>query len=81
MVRLFRLWRLVGRDLRLLCVALRHPHRPFWLWPAAVLLALYALDPVNFAIPLAGLVDDFILIPLLLHWMLRILPADVRAGA
>lgn len=80
MLRLLRLWRLVGRDLHLLWFALRHPRRPFWLLPAAALLALYALDPVNFAIPLAGIVDDVVLIPLLLHGLLRLLPADIRAG-
>lgn len=80
MPRLLKLWRLVGKDLRLLWFALRHPNRPLWLWPAAVLLALYALDPFNFALPIAGVVDDLVLIPLLLHVMLRLLPADIRAG-
>ncbi|HTX23853.1 MAG TPA: hypothetical protein VMD03_04290 [Steroidobacteraceae bacterium] len=80
MMRLLRLWRLVGNDLRLLWFALRHPRRPFWLAPAATLLALYALDPVNFALPFAGAVDDVVLIPLLLHLLLRLLPADIRAG-
>jgi uncharacterized membrane protein YkvA (DUF1232 family) len=80
MFRLLRLWRLVGNDLRLLWFALRHPRRPFWLAPAVVLLALYALDPLNFAIPFAGAVDDFVLIPLVLHLLLRLLPADIRAG-
>lgn len=80
MPRLLKLWRLVGKDLHLLWFALRHPNRPLWLWPAAVLLALYALDPFNFALPIAGFVDDLVLIPLLLHVMLRLLPADIRAG-
>ncbi len=80
MFRLFRLWRRVGKDLRLLWFALRHPRRPFWLAPAAALLALYALDPVNFAVPLAGVVDDFVLIPLVLHVVLKLLPADIRTG-
>jgi uncharacterized membrane protein YkvA (DUF1232 family) len=80
MFRLLRLWRLLGNDLRLLWFALRHPRRPFWLVPAVVLLALYALDPLNFALPFAGAVDDFVLIPLALHLLLRLLPADIRAG-
>ena len=80
MIRLLRLWRLVGNDLQLLWFALRHPQRPFWLAPAVVLLGLYALDPLNFALPFAGAVDDIVLVPLLLHVLLKLLPADLRAG-
>jgi len=80
MIRFFRLWRLVAGDLRLLWFALRHPRRPLWLWPAVVVLGLYALDPVNFALPLAGLVDDLVLIPLLVHLVARLLPAEIRTG-
>jgi uncharacterized membrane protein YkvA (DUF1232 family) len=80
MIRLLKLWRLVAKDLHLLWFALRHPRRPLWLAPAVVLLALYALDPVNFALPFAGVVDDMVLIPVLLHLLLRLLPADIRAG-
>jgi uncharacterized membrane protein YkvA (DUF1232 family) len=80
MIRLLRLWRLVGGDLRLLWFALRHPRRPIWLWPVTVVLALYAFDPVNFAIPLAGLVDDLVLIPLLVHLAVRLLPTEIKLG-
>jgi uncharacterized membrane protein YkvA (DUF1232 family) len=80
MTRLLRLWRLGGNDLRLLWFALRHPERPMWLIPAAVLLALYAIEPLNFAIPIIGVVDEFILLPLALHFMLTFLPAGIRAG-
>jgi len=80
MIRWLRLWRLVAGDLRLLWFALRHPRRPLWLWPVAVLLALYALDPVNFALPFAGLIDDLVLIPLLVHLVVRLLPTEIKAG-
>jgi uncharacterized membrane protein YkvA (DUF1232 family) len=80
MIRLLRLWRLVAGDLRLLWFALRHPHRPLWLWPAAVVLGLYALDPVNFALPLAGIVDDLVLVPLLVHLVVRLLPPEIKLG-
>jgi uncharacterized membrane protein YkvA (DUF1232 family) len=79
MIRWLRLWRWVASDLRLLWFALRHPRRPIWLWPAALLLGLYALDPVNFAVPFAGVIDDLILIPLLLHLMVRLLPTEIKA--
>jgi len=78
MMRLLRLWRLVASDLRLLWFALRHPRRPIWLWPVAVALGLYALDPVNFALPFVGMVDDFVLIPLLVHLAVRLLPTEIK---
>ena len=80
MFRLFRLWRLGRQDLRLLWFALRHRSRPPWLLPAVTLLGLYALEPLNFAVPLLGVVDDFILLPLALHWLVKLLPAEIRYG-
>jgi uncharacterized membrane protein YkvA (DUF1232 family) len=80
MLRLLRLWRFARKDLRLLWFALRHRGRPAWLWPAAALLVLYALEPANFALPALGLVDDFVLVPLMLHVLLKFLPSDIRAG-
>ena len=80
MMRLLRLWRLVATDLRLLWFALRHPRRPIWLWPVTVVLVLYALDPVNFALPFAGMIDDFVLIPLLVHLVVRLLPTEIKTG-
>ena len=78
MIRLLRLWRLVAGDGRLLWFALRHPRRPIWLWPAVALIGLYAIDPVNFALPVVGMVDDFVLIPLLVHLLVRLLPAEIK---
>lgn len=80
MFRWFRLWRLVAGDLGLLWFALWHRRRPLWLWPVAVVLALYALDPLNFALPLAGIVDDLVLVPLLVHLVARLLPAEIKSG-
>jgi uncharacterized membrane protein YkvA (DUF1232 family) len=80
MLRLLRLWRLGGRDLSLLWYALRHPGRPPWLLPVMAFLGIYALEPANFALPLLGIVDDFVLLPLLLHGVAQFLPADIRNG-
>jgi uncharacterized membrane protein YkvA (DUF1232 family) len=79
-IRLIRFWRLGGNDLRLLWFALRHERRPVWLWPAAVCLGVYALEPINLAIPFVGIIDDFVLLPLALHCLLRFLPADIRSS-
>ncbi len=72
------LWRVGRQDLRLLWFALRHPSRPAWLLPAAALLGFLALEPINFAIPLLGAIDDFVLLPIVLHTMLSFLSADMR---
>jgi uncharacterized membrane protein YkvA (DUF1232 family) len=72
MRRLFRIWRLSGRDLRVLWAALRHPNRPVWLLPASLALGFFALDPLNFAIPVLGVVDDLVLLPLLLRALAKV---------
>lgn len=78
MIRLLRLWRLGAQDIRLLWYALRHPSRPMWLLPAVALLTFYAIEPLNFAMPVFGMVDDFLLLPLLLQVVVRFLPRDIR---
>ncbi len=78
MKRIVLLWRVGRHDLRLLWFALRQPNRPLWLLPAAGLLGLFALEPANFALPLLGAVDDLVLLPILLHTLVRFLPAEVR---
>jgi len=55
------LWKVVRDDLRVLSYALRHPDRPRWLMPATALVALYAIDPFNVAVPFVGIVDDGVL--------------------
>ena len=80
MLRLFRLRRIAGRDLRLLWFALRHPDRPIWLVPVLILLGVYGIEPLNFELPVLGVVDDFVLLPLALHVLLRFLPLQIRAG-
>jgi uncharacterized membrane protein YkvA (DUF1232 family) len=78
MLRLIRLWRLGAQDLRLVWYALRHPERPLWLLPVAALLAFYALEPANFALPVLGVIDDFLLLPFLLHFVVGFLPAGIH---
>jgi uncharacterized membrane protein YkvA (DUF1232 family) len=79
MRRLFRLWRLGGQDLRILWAALRQRDRPQWLLPATLLLAFFAFEPLNFAFPLLGVVDDFVLLPLLLRALVKIAVPAIRA--
>jgi uncharacterized membrane protein YkvA (DUF1232 family) len=79
MRRLFRLWRIGGQDLRVLLAVLRQPDRPRWLLPASLLLVFFALEPLNFAFPLLGVVDDFVLLPLLLRALVSIAVPMIRA--
>jgi uncharacterized membrane protein YkvA (DUF1232 family) len=78
MIRLLRLWRLGAADLRVLWFALRHRERPVWLWPAAIIIGLYAFEPLNFAVPALGVVDDLVLVPLVLHLLVKFLPLNIR---
>ncbi len=73
----FIIWRMSKTDLRLLWFALKHHDRPVWLMPASVVLALYAVEPFNLAIPLLGVVDDMVLVPLVLHYLLKLLPSPI----
>lgn len=81
MKRIFPLWRVVAsQDLRLLWFAVRHEKRPAWLLPGLAGLALFAVEPLNFAVPVLGVVDEFVLVPLVLHGMLKMLPAHILDG-
>jgi uncharacterized membrane protein YkvA (DUF1232 family) len=78
MKKIALLWKVVRDDLRVLLYALRHPDRPGWLMPATALVALYAIDPFNVAVPFVGIVDDGVLVPLALHLMVRCLPIQLQ---
>jgi len=80
--RLTLLWTLVRGDLRRLYFALRHPAAPRWLKFGTALIVLYLLSPIDLipdAIPLLGVVDDLVIVPFAIRWMLSRLPADIRA--
>lgn len=71
----------VRRDARILWHALRHPARPVWLVPAVSLIGLYLLSPIDLipdVLPVIGVVDDLVLIPLFIAWLVRRLPDEVK---
>jgi uncharacterized membrane protein YkvA (DUF1232 family) len=79
--RLAVLWTVIRSDVRRLWFALRHPAAPGWLKVGTALIALYLLSPVDLlpdAIPLLGVLDDLVVVPLAIRWMLARLPAGVR---
>ncbi len=70
--RLSLLWVLKG-DARRLWFALRHPDAPGWLKAGTALVVLYLLSPVDLipeALPLIGVIDDLVLVPAAIRWML-----------
>ncbi|MFT7402742.1 MAG: uncharacterized membrane protein YkvA (DUF1232 family) [Hydrogenophaga sp.] len=82
--RLSMLWVAVRGDARRLWVALRHPDAPVWLKLGSAGLVLYLISPVDLlpdVIPVLGLVDDLVLIPLAMRWMLNRLPAHLSEQA
>lgn len=81
--KLAALYALVRQDAHTLWHALRHPARPAWLRPAVALVALYLLSPIDLipdVLPVIGIVDDLVLIPLVISWMVRLLPDAVKRG-
>ena len=80
--RLSLLWTVLRGDVRLLWFALRHPLAPRWLKPALALVGLYLLSPVDLlpdTLPLLGVVDDLVLVPLAISFIAKRLPAALRA--
>lgn len=82
--RVSLLWALVKGDARRLWFALRHPAAPWWLKAGTLLLLFYLLWPIDLipeTIVFFGIVDDLVLIPAAIRFMLNRLPAQVREDA
>ncbi|HLS54841.1 MAG TPA: DUF1232 domain-containing protein [Zeimonas sp.] len=82
--RVSLLWMLVKGDAKRLWFALKHPDAPVWLKAGTVLLLVYLVSPIDLipeTIPLFGVVDDLVLLPAAIRWMLNRLPAHVRRDA
>jgi uncharacterized membrane protein YkvA (DUF1232 family) len=82
--RLTLIWTLVRGDARRLWFALRHPAAPGWLKLSTALLAVYVLSPVDLipdVLPVIGVVDDLVLVPLAIHWLLKWLPPEIAQAA
>lgn len=82
--RIALLWSLVRGDARQLWFALRHPAAPGWLKLGTALIALYLLSPIDLipdTLPLIGVVDDLVLVPLAIRFLLKRLPADIARAA
>ena len=78
--RMTLLWSVVRGDARRLWFALRHPAAPAWLKVGTGLLILYVVSPIDLipdVIPFFGVVDDLVVVPLVIRWMLQRLPPHI----
>ncbi|MBA3774287.1 MAG: DUF1232 domain-containing protein [Ramlibacter sp.] len=82
--RLTLLWSVLRGDARQLWFALRHPGSPGWLKLGAAMIVLYVFSPIDLipdVIPVIGVVDDLVLVPLAIRWLLKRLPPDIARAA
>ena len=82
--RLPLLWTVLRGDAKQLWFALRHPSAPGWLKVGTALIALYLVSPIDFIpdfIPFFGFVDDLVLVPLAIRWLLKRLPPDIAQAS
>ncbi len=82
--RLTLLWAVLRGDARQLWFALRHPNAPAWLKLGTAPIVLYLLSPIDLipdALPVIGVVDDLVPVPLAIRWLLKRLPPDIQAAA
>ena len=82
--RLTLLWTVVRGDARQLWFALRHPDAPGWLKWGTALIVLYLFSPIDLIpdfIPVIGMIDDIVLVPLAIRWLLKRLPPHIVRAA
>ena len=81
--RLAILWTVLRGDARQLWFALRHPNAPGWLKLGTALIALYLFSPIDLlpdVLPFIGVMDDIVLVPLAIRWLLKRLPPEIAAA-
>ncbi len=81
--RIALLWTVLRGDARQLWFALRHPNAPGWLKLGTALIALYLFSPIDLipdVLPVIGMVDDLVLVPLAIRWLLKRLPPEIAAA-
>ena len=79
--RLAVLWGVVRADARQVVRAWRHPAAPRWFKPAVLMVGAYVVSPIDLLpdfVPFLGVVDDIVLVPLAMRFLLDRLPAAVR---
>lgn len=83
MIGRMRNWaRIVKRDVHSLYLASRDPRVPWYAKALAVVVAGYALSPIDLIpdfIPVLGYLDDVILVPLGVLLVIRLIPPEIMA--
>ena len=78
------LWSVLRGDARQLWAALRHPAAPGWLKLGTALIVLYVISPIDLIpdwIPGLGMLDDVVLVPFAIRWLLQRLPPELRQAS
>lgn len=85
MLKRLRRWAcLIKRDVLTLWFACRDPRTPWWFKLLAFGIVAYALSPIDLIpdfIPIIGLLDDAIIVPLGVIILLRLLPREIRISS
>jgi len=83
MIKRARLWaRIVRRDVHAVYLASRDPRVPWYTKALAISVTGYALSPIDLIpdfIPILGLLDDLIIVPLGILLTVRLIPPDIMA--
>lgn len=83
-LRMFKLFKLAGREAALLWYACRNPMTPRMVKLGALLLAFYIMSPIDFipdAIPVLGWLDDATLLAFAIPAILKLIPESVLTDA
>lgn len=75
---------LFRREAVMLWYAFRDRRTPFYLKVASLFAGLYLLSPIDlipFPVPVLGVIDDLVIVPLLVGFIAKRLPQDVRNTA
>ena len=81
MLSTLKAWaRRLKRDVHAVYLAARDPRTPWYARAAAILVAAYALSPIDLIpdfIPILGYLDDLLIVPLGILLAVRLIPTDV----
>jgi uncharacterized membrane protein YkvA (DUF1232 family) len=78
-----RIWaRRIKRDIHALYLASRDPRVPWYTKALAIMVAGYALSPIDLIpdfIPVLGYLDDLLLLPLGIYVVVKLIPPEIMA--
>ncbi len=82
--RLAAIWMALRGDVRRVWHAMGHPHTPRWFKLGVLGVVAYLVSPIDLVpdvLPIVGVMDDLVLAPLALRWLLAQLPEHIRQHA